>query len=495
MLLSLVSLAVAQPLEPCATPWLMPERHLVPARTSPGPAPPAAGKDLRNAYDGIPHVRTSDNFALWWGSRLDLSDDDAEAVLEAFEASWDVQVGVLGHEAPEGSDDWLFNVYVGSTGSGTPSDYGAGGYYWFDSQGWPMVVINTSAATDPRDYGRSVIGHELYHAIQDRTGHYVYSDSYGFTDGSWFWEATANWVVPEIWPEDQWHSVFLFGYLLVPERPLNAFTYPDGSLDGYHQYGAFLWPRYLTEHVVDIDLIAETWKRGSRDGDPLVVLEDLLSDEGEALDALFVVWDYAHGDTYEDVVDAYAPYFPGEDHRVAATVRGDGDSAWEPVDEGLAPGLLGYNLIRFERPEDGDLVIGFDGDGEGEEGTPAEWGLLVVIEDDTGSRQVLLDADDSEWRIEDLEDVDAATLVVAQLSTDTDQDERFHYRWRLEIQEPLLPEDPTDLLPGGDGDDDGDGLAAGCGCATGGPPRLAAPWVLLALAGLRRRRAEGLGSG
>ena len=109
--LLLTAAAAAQALEPCATPWLMPSLYGVVAEPLP-PPPPATGKALRNTYDGIPNVATSENFARR-GRRLDLSDTRAQQVLDGFEASWDVQVGQLVHDAPEGSDEYLFNVYVG----------------------------------------------------------------------------------------------------------------------------------------------------------------------------------------------------------------------------------------------------------------------------------------------------------------------------------------------------------------------------------------------
>lgn len=489
MLALLISVAAAQGLTPCATPWLLPTRvHVDPiAPTAP---PPATGKGLRTAYDDVPHLRSSENFALWWGDGVSLADSTADALLDAFEASWDVQIGVLGHQAPSGSDDWLFNVYVGSTGDGTPSDYGAAGYYFTDREGWPMVVINTTTARDPEDYGRAVVAHEFYHALQDQTGAYAYASRGAFTDGSWFWEATATWVVNEVFPQDVWHSTFLFGYLLVPERPLNDFTYPDGSLEGYHQYGAFLFPRFLTEHAVAADVIAQTWKDGTRTGDPLDVLTGHLEDAGLDLGTLFtefaarnVLYDYAHGGVYQDVVDAYAPYFPGEDHRVAAEIRGDGDREWFQVDEDLAPGRFGYNLLRFEWPDDGDLVLEFDGDTTGRDGSEAAWSLAVVTQGDDGDELTLLDAADSPWRFEEVDGLETVTVVVAAIPDEAEQDERFDYRWRLEIVLPL-PEVVAELDPG-----DGESPAlAGCGCASApASARGLAPLLLGVL--IRRRRA------
>ena len=60
--LRLTAAAAAQALEPCATPWLMPSLYGVVAEPLP-PPPPATGKALRNTYDGIPNVATSENFA------------------------------------------------------------------------------------------------------------------------------------------------------------------------------------------------------------------------------------------------------------------------------------------------------------------------------------------------------------------------------------------------------------------------------------------------
>jgi MYXO-CTERM domain-containing protein len=463
-------------------------------RVMPPAGPPAAGKDVRTGYSDVPNLLTSENFAVWWGTQGDISESSAQALIDSFESSWDAIVGELAHEPPEGSSDYLFNVYIGSTGNGTPSDYGAAGYYYRDPQGWPMVVVSAGTARDQTDYGRSIVPHEFYHAVQDQTANYAYSGSSGFTDGSWFWEATAIWVVNEVFPDDTWHSVYLFGYLLVPERPLNDFTYPDGSLAGYHQYGAFLFPRYLTEHVVEPSLIVQTWKDGTSSGDPLQVLGDLVADQGMDLGELFtdfaarnVLYDYIHGETYQDVVDAYAPYYPGDDHRVTEVVRGDGDRAWFQVDEDLAPGPFGYNLIRFEWPDDGDLVIEFDGQIEGRERSEATWGLALVWTDDEGSAIELLDASEGAWRLEDVDGMEAVTLVVASIPQDAGRDERFDYRWRMSIERPV-PEILSDPDPEGE-----DVRFAACGCRS---PGQGSAWLaVLVMAVLVRRREQATAVG
>ena len=100
---------------------------------------------------------------------------------------WDIEINQLGYEMPTSADTYLFNVYIGDTGSGAPQGYGAAGYFTGDNQGYPMIVIAKQTVMD-EGYLDFTVAHEFFHALQGRTNRYDY-DEYG--PGAWYWEATA----------------------------------------------------------------------------------------------------------------------------------------------------------------------------------------------------------------------------------------------------------------------------------------------------------------
>ena len=109
---------------------------------------------------------SSDNFIVKWGDQQSFSYDEQEQMLESLEDAWTTYIEEQNYPAPYGSDLYLFNVYIGDTGSGTPSSYGAAGYYYVDEEWYPMIVLSPDAVRDP-DYIDITVVHEFYHAIQD----------------------------------------------------------------------------------------------------------------------------------------------------------------------------------------------------------------------------------------------------------------------------------------------------------------------------------------
>ncbi|MCP4810357.1 MAG: hypothetical protein GY884_33890, partial [Proteobacteria bacterium] len=294
----------------------------------------------------------SDNFVVRWGS--DVSDDQAAEILAGFEISWATLVTDGGYPEPFTADIWKFNVYVGDTGPGLPSSEGAGGYYWYDAEGWPLIVLDKSLVTDSA-WLEKVAAHEFFHAVQAPFEVYEYGG-----EGSWFWEATANWAAGEVFPDNTHYAAYLFGWAYQPHLAVDAFEYPDFSdqtdLSEVHQYGAFIWPRYLSEHAADPSLIFEAWDRAEDidPDDPMAVLDVLAEERGFALDAAFadfavrnVTWDYADGDAYEDWVDEYEHYFPSA--RIAADHDGH-SGGWRSVDGDLETELWGVSYVRVRSP-------------------------------------------------------------------------------------------------------------------------------------------------
>ena len=118
-----------------------------------------------------------------WGDEIDLSSKSRTRSCDHLEWSWVHEIETMEYPAPYGTDAYLFNVYMGSSGDGAPSDAGVAGYYTTDEEGWPMVVLSQYVAENDDQY--SVIPHEFFHAVQHSTERYPYSGA-----SAWYWEAT-----------------------------------------------------------------------------------------------------------------------------------------------------------------------------------------------------------------------------------------------------------------------------------------------------------------
>lgn len=248
----------------------------------------------------------------------------------------------------------------------------------------------------------------------------------------------------EVYGDNPGYVAFLFGYALLPHLEVNFFDYPDtGALQEYHQYGAFIFPRYLAEFIGDWRIVRNAWVDPQVGGnDPLEAMEAEIEDLGVGLDEAFmdfaarnVTWDYAHGDWYEYYVEAYADYYPSQDNRIIESVRGDGmDEPFSPSSS-LAPRRYGVNVVELSDPDTGDLRVVFEGDSTGSSGSPADFGLTLVRVD--GNRvdyePLMLGGTELDTVIGDVGGDDALYLVVGAWTERVRWDESFDYELTLSI--------------------------------------------------------------
>ena len=104
------------------------------------------------------------------------------------------------------------------------------------------------------------------------------------------------------------------------------------SLDEYggqppdlHQYGAFIFPWYISEELLVPEAVLASWRIGSVSDDPLRVLESILSEDvvAETLAqhaARSLTWDYARGADFRAHVEGWAPHMGESDHRFTALI-------------------------------------------------------------------------------------------------------------------------------------------------------------------------------
>jgi len=436
----------------CGTPAFadleMPE--LVP-EPLPVPRPPSSDKLERDAYDVTDNELITENFAFRWGTRGGVTTAEVEDLAEAFEDAWLEEIHIQGHPVPTGADDYLFNVYIGDSGGGTPSGYGAAGYFTSDSRGWPMVVV-AAGTLDDRDYADITAAHEFYHAIQGGTDRYPYSG-----DSAWFWEASATWASATVYPSNIYYASFMFGYAFLPHYPVNYFNYADSwNVEDYYQYGAFIVPLHLSEITADRDLIREVWTDSGPESDPLSMLQSLLDDRGMSFDDAFLdhaarmaTFDYPEGDGYEMMANYYASSFSESDNMVADEVGPEGTDGFTAGPRSLRPYRYGYNAIEVDIGDAESIEVVIDGDEEGSRGSNATWGAKLVVVDRRDRTYVDFDWDDTTGTVSvDGLDGETVWIVVAPWTRQTRyfDSETFEYRYSVAFGE----DDPVE--PGDTGD-------------------------------------------
>ncbi len=460
----------------------LPGRPVAPGRAVDGARSPLPELGVRDPY-GLPNQESSEHFVLLWGDDRSPSQSQIDNVLEAFETAWSNHIDSMGMPAPYGTDAYYFNVYVGNSGSGAPSISGASGYFTTDDDDYPMIALDPSILGN-REYASTTAVHEFFHACQWATDHYVTYDS------MWFWEATATWSEAVVFPGYDDYAWPLVGFAFLPHLPLTFFDYPDrGQLQEMHHYGAFIWPRYITEFVADDELTIDVWLNGTAGADPLYYYDEYIY-RASGLELMEVwgdflghntVWDYQDRALYLSLLDQYDNWYT--DESLAGTCSGPGMEGWASARENL-PQNMGANNIAFSQPEPGVVRFELEADPRGSEDSLSEWQIRIVLVKDGAFEYVPVPVEGglASWASDGVSEYDAVYVAIGAWAATWYEDETFDYSYRLWVEGAFgdtgLPEDT------GDGDEPG-----GCGCAS---PAGAAGLAWLGLLGLgaalRRRR-------
>ncbi len=329
---------------PCGTPERI---HTFAGRTTvAGPvSPPEDHLTDHDPFSEEAQRATSIRFVLKWGSEHPLSDGQAAAILGHLESAYEDEVTAWDLADPTEFESTWFNVYIGDTGPEVPSAEGKGGYFTLDDWGFPYIVLNRSSVSD-MVYMEGIVNHEFFHAVQWASG------AFSLTMGQlWYWEATATWATGRLQPDNNFYFYFLPWYALRPTTALDHHSTEDygGEPPDLHQYGAFIVPWYITEHLDGEEVILATWREGDAGEDPVdamdtflgdVEIEDVLADQAAAN----LTWDYAAGDRYAAHMNEVAGWYPHRDTRVTTAVAEE-DDWW--VHEDAAPGCYGYHFVQL----------------------------------------------------------------------------------------------------------------------------------------------------
>ena len=426
-------------------------------------------KLLRDGVAVAPHVYETENFVVRWGSDWGtFTEEDIAAVGEAFEVAWQREVVEMGYPQPIGTDTYKMNVYIGDSGPEVPSADGAGGYAYADVDGVPYVVMWNQIQN--REYTATTVSHEFFHTIQDTIGSYEY-----IGQGAWYFEATAVWMQSVVQPDDTSYADFLFGWAFMPELPINYFDYYNGSgsITEYHQYAAGVFIRYLSDEYGGEALIADSWTQAPPFGDPLVVLDGLLTPQGSSVSQAYqefaarsATWDFPDGLLYASVVTQMGGWNSTESSRPTGRLL-----AADAVEHGpgaAGPGTFGTNYWALGDFLPDPVTVRF-------QGSPGpQWSVTVATRRGTEHEEIPMPLTDGAGFVEVADVASAGEAWVVVSAAAGPFDDLTRYRYKLSIDKVPLPtvvEEPKRR----------------CGCATDAPEGGALVTVLVGLVGLRRR--------
>jgi MYXO-CTERM domain-containing protein len=369
----------AKPTHRCATPLYWQQSVQKPTANLPRIA--VTEKTLHTPFGNFPHTTTSENFAFQAGG-ANPDADNVEQILAALERSFTHEITQMGHPLPVGAEQFFVNVYLGNSAGAPTIDGFAYAYVTLDDDGIPYIVIHPDLLeeynTNNFGFADTTLAHEFYHAIQFGTG------AFEELNGYWFWEATADWISVEVFPEYIDGDAFVPGYLMRPHVSIELIDFSD-DLASLHHYGAQIFARFLSEKVADADLIRDAWIQGLSDESPMDVVARLLGERGQNFNDAFTsfaahnaVLDYERADSYNAWLDSYIPFYPGEDFRVVGDLSVANEDGSMRISNETFPSKYAYNVLDISGVPQGEVAILFSGEPTGSSRSDSSFGLMVV---------------------------------------------------------------------------------------------------------------------
>jgi hypothetical protein len=472
----------------CGTPAILHD-HLPALRAIPRPAEihTLGGKLIRDGF-GTHTVRVSTNFALNTGNNP-ISDVEAQRVLDAAEDSWAVYVDTLGFGPVTGTVGYRLNIYVSWTNDNPSIDYD-GGYATIDNDGYPYLVISKNLVTDVEQI-RTVISHEFFHDFQ------MSVNAYNSSAAQWYWEATAEWGAMEVYPALSGPYSFVGAFALTQELPLYYFGDPFAQdPTGQHQYGAGLFPRYLSDRIGDPSLITDSWNQAGSGDDPIDFLGSLLP--GGAIDggidaaiddfsARNALWDYPLRALMLPWINTFEATYPTYHQLVTPLILSAGTDGYVDIAPSRHLHELGSHQMVLSAPASKVIDVGIRGDAAGTSGTPATWSATLVrtTADGIVYTPVPFDGTEGALAVTLPADEGSARLVVTVHGNGRNENETFGYQLRVGADPGGSPDAGVGGADAGETPETGDG--GGC-CSTGGGATGSVVLSLLALVVIRRQR-------
>ena len=337
-------------------------------RGSSRPGYPVPSRYVCGSHVCVHWVETTDDAPPLADTNGNHVPDQVDRTLAAFETAWRVEVGRMGFRAPKSDitskdhgPDGRLDVYLKDIGAQDLTGYTAtddphatdGSYAYRDYSAYIVVDDDFSTAQLGSSGGpgglRVTAAHEFFHAVQ-----YAYDSG----EDPWMMEGTAVWMEDEVAGDVNANRMWL------SQSPLTQPWVPVDSSRGLHEYGAWIFWRFLSEQTSangnpDPTIIRRIWELAADGpGDPNLysarAVAKALESRGRTFPqelAAFGVWDLAPAVFYKE--GAAYPAAPAvQHHRVSvahpiagwATLRLDhfttGAVAFEPGNDGPARSSL-----------------------------------------------------------------------------------------------------------------------------------------------------------
>jgi hypothetical protein len=348
--------------------------------------------ELRTLYGSTTtcNYLRKDIFVVWWDKNFDYR-EGAENVLNSLVKTRKVCLETFRMVDPKGSDKYYYNVYIHNNGPDIyPDDWAQG--QDTDKDGYPFLTIPYKL-TSP-DYHGHV--HEGFHIFQYN------ANSPGFKyegDSQWFIEATANWFVNIMYPNDL--DGFICGQAVtaIPQVPMwYSFTNKmPGDKDSWtrddHQYGMNIYLYYLTEvcrvsryaiahsFYANIDLLPQEYLYSTLGG------QDMRKYYADWAIHSAVGFDYLSAVQVERLKKEFHKYGdPDDDHTIVASYNNTGTNGlWVDVPAHDTPCAWAYNVYEISNTMSGSYTVSMNGDEYGSKGTPSRFTVRAAVSRSGGS--------------------------------------------------------------------------------------------------------------
>jgi hypothetical protein len=293
--------------------------------------------------------------------------DFVEAVGQALDESYDLQVNELGYD-PAPDDNGIagpeYDVYLENLGRGlygftqgetrisvTQNNYTS--YIVMDND------FNNNHFTTGVNGARVTAAHEYFHAIQ--FGYRIFDND----DEPFYYELCSTWMEDVAYDDINDYFQYLPSFFGRTDIPFNHFT---GTA---HTYGRALWNHFLVKRFDDIDLVRRSWEI-MRSGELAVAAIDRsLIEKGSRLKnafAEFAFWNYFTGPNRADAARYYEEGAQYPEIRFSGNFLIASDTTI--VDSSLA---LTTKYFKFTTTRAGEYAI------TGAVDDPANWSFGAVI--------------------------------------------------------------------------------------------------------------------
>jgi hypothetical protein len=310
---------------------------------------------------------------------------------EYFERAWTYQCDTLGYDTPpfdgsSGGGTNIYDVYMhhysgayGVTWPESPSSQYPGRGNDYTSYVFVDPDYNGFGYTDRTLPMKVTSAHEFFHSVQF---------AYNVNAGSWFMENCATWMEDVLWDSINDNYLYLPYFMNSTQMSLT-------TANGGFEYGAFLWPTYLSERFGQ-NIIKTIWEwtiSANAYMAVIQVLDEYATGIGSAYPE-FATWNFITSTRNDG-----QHYIEAGSYRLVTIMRTHTSYPVTNNTSSLAPSSLGCNYIMFTRGgRTGRLRFTFNGNNSGTWIVPVvksittnqhEFGMMTL--DANGDGEIIID--------------------------------------------------------------------------------------------------------